>query len=76
MTVNCHPQPLLQVYFEPINHLSDFKYSKMSSAASDFKRRKALAWVHFGSLNVFGEVRNYPSIIQLILHHLRDHAPL
>ena len=46
MTVNCHPHPTLQVYGESINHVTDFRYlgSKMASAASDFKRRKALAW--------------------------------
>ena len=37
MTVNCLPQPSLQVYGEPINHVTDFRYlgSKMASAASD-----------------------------------------
>ena len=46
MTANCHPKPSLQVYGDPINHLTDFKYlgSKMVSAVSYFKRRKALAW--------------------------------
>ena len=52
MTANCHPQPSLQVYDEPINHVTDFKYldSKMASAASDFKRCKALAWSAFWKL--------------------------
>ena len=26
MTANCHPQPSLQVYGEPINHVTDFRY--------------------------------------------------
>ena len=45
MTVNCHPHPTLQVYGEPINHVTDFHFlgSKISSTASDFKRCKALA---------------------------------
>ena len=52
MTVNCHPQPSLQVYGELINHVTDFRYlrSKMASAASDFNRRKALAWSDFWKL--------------------------
>ena len=52
MTANCNPQPSLQVYGEPINHVTDFKYlgSKMASAASDLKRRKALAWSAFWKL--------------------------
>ena len=49
MSVNCHPHPTLQVYGEPINHVTDFRYlgSKMASATSDFKRRKTLAWSVF-----------------------------
>ena len=52
MTFNCHPQPTLQVYGEPISHVTDFKYlgSKMASAASDLKRRRALAWSAFWKL--------------------------
>ena len=26
VTVNCNPQPALQVYGDPINHVSDFRY--------------------------------------------------
>ena len=26
MTVNCNPQPVLQVYGDPINHVSDFRF--------------------------------------------------
>ena len=39
----------LQVYGDPFNHVTDFKYlgSKLASAASDLKRRKALAWRAF-----------------------------
>ena len=46
MTVNCNPQPALQVYGDPINHVSDFKYlaSMVASSSSDLKRRKSLAW--------------------------------
>ena len=52
MTVNCHPHPTLPVYGESINHVTDFRYlgSKMASAASDFKRRKALARSAFWKL--------------------------
>ena len=52
MTKNCNPHPTLHVYGEPINHVTDFKYlgSKMASAASDLKRRKALAWCAFWKL--------------------------
>ena len=52
MTVNCHPQPSLQVHGEPIDHVTDFRYigSKMAFAASDLKRCKALAWSAFWKL--------------------------
>ena len=52
MTIHCHPQPTLQVYGTPINHVTDFKYlgSMMASSASDLKRRKALAWTAFRKL--------------------------
>ena len=43
------PQPPLQVYGNPINHVTNFRYlgSMMGSSASDLKRRKALAWTAF-----------------------------
>ena len=49
MTINCQPQPPLQVYGNPINHVTNFRYlgSMMGSSASDLKRRKALAWTAF-----------------------------
>ena len=52
MTVNCNPQPTLQVYGDPINHVSDFKYlgSMVASGSSDLKRRKSLAWCAFWKL--------------------------
>ena len=52
MTINCHPQPLLQVYGNLIKHVTDFKYlgSMMGSSASDMKRRRALAWTAFWKL--------------------------
>ena len=55
MTANCHPMPPLQVYGEVINHVEDFKYlgSQMASCASDFKRRRALAWSAFWKLERF-----------------------
>ena len=45
MTVNCNYQPSRQVYNDPTNHVTGFTClgSKMASAASDLKRRKALA---------------------------------
>ena len=52
MTIHCHPQPPLQVYGTPINHVTDFKYlgSMMASSARDLKRWKALAWTAFWKL--------------------------
>ena len=52
MNTNCHYQPVLQVYREPINHVTDFEHlgSKIKSAASDFRRRKALALSAFRKL--------------------------
>ena len=44
MTINCNPHPTLQVYGDPIKHVSDFRYlgSMMASGSSDLKRRKSL----------------------------------
>ena len=52
MTVNCNPQPALQVYGDPINHVSDFRYlgSMVASGSSDLKRQKSLAWCAFWKL--------------------------
>ena len=52
MTVNCNPQPALQVYGDSINHVSDFRYlgSMVASSSSDLKRRKSLAWCAFWKL--------------------------
>ena len=52
LTVNCNPQPALQVYGDPINHVSDFRYlgSMVASGSSDLKRRKSLAWCAFWKL--------------------------
>ena len=46
ITANCRPQLSLQVYGEPINHVTDFKYlgSKMASAANDFKAIQYASW--------------------------------
>ena len=51
-SVNCNPQPALQVYGDPINHVSDFRYlgSMEASGSSDLKRRKSLAWCAFWKL--------------------------
>ena len=48
-TINCNPQPPLQVYRQPIKHVFIFKYlgSMMASCTSDQTRRRALAWVSF-----------------------------
>ena len=56
MTVNCNPQPALQVYGDPINHVSDFRYlgSIVASGSSD------LLGVHSGSWNNFRRVYTYP----------------
>ena len=52
MTVNCNPQPALQVYGDSINHVSDVRYlgSMVASGSSDLKRRKSLAWCAFWKL--------------------------
>ena len=46
------PQPALQVYGDPINHVSDFRYlgSMVASGSSDLKRRKSLTWCAFWKL--------------------------
>ena len=52
VTVNCNPQPALQVYGDPINHVSDFRYlgSLVASGSNDLKRRKSLACCAFWKL--------------------------
>ena len=52
VTVGCNPQPALQVYGDPINHVSDFRYigSMVASGSSDLKRQKSLAWCAFWKL--------------------------
>ena len=52
VAVNCNPQPALQVYGDPSNHVSDFRYlgSMVASGSSDLKRRKSLAWCAFWKL--------------------------
>ena len=42
----------IQVYEDPINHVSDFRFlgSLVASASSDLKRRKSLAWCAFWKL--------------------------
>ena len=49
ITINCCPQPPLEVYGSTINHVQDFKYlgSMMASSSGDLKRRKGLAWTAF-----------------------------
>ena len=52
MTINCNPQPPLQVYGESISHVNDFRYlgCMMASSTNDLTRRKALAWSAFWKL--------------------------
>lgn len=52
ITINCCPQPPLEVYGSTINHVQDFKYlgSMMASSGGDLKRRKGLAWTAFWKL--------------------------
>ena len=62
MTINCHPQPPLQVYGNNINHVSDFRHlgSMMASSTSDLKRRKGLAWTAFWKLQRLWRCPNIP----------------
>ena len=71
MTANCHPQPPLQVYGEAIKHVTDFKYlgSQMASSASDFKRRKALAWGAFWKLERLWRSSELPISTKIKLFH-------
>ena len=52
MTINCNPQPPLQVYGQPIKHVLNFKYpgSMMASGVSDQTIRRAFAWIAFWKL--------------------------
>ena len=62
MIVYCNPQPALQVYGDPINHVSDFRYlgSMVASGPSDLKGESHLLGVPSGSWNNFGRVHTYP----------------
>ena len=53
MTVNCNPQPLLEVYGQPIKHVPNFRYlgSMMASSISDLTRRNAHTWTAFWKLD-------------------------
>ena len=52
MTINCNPQPPLDIYEQPISHVSNLRYlgSMMASSISDITKRKALAWTAFWKL--------------------------
>ena len=52
MTINCNTQTPLEVYNQPIKHVTNFKYlgSLMATSTSDLTRRKALAWTAFWKL--------------------------
>ena len=52
VTVNCNPQPALQVYGDLVTHVSNFKYlgSMVASGPSDLKRQKSLTWCAFWKL--------------------------
>ena len=46
LTANCNQHPTLQIYSQPLAHLTDFKYlggSMMALSSADFKRGRALA---------------------------------
>jgi len=62
MVTHCNPQPALQVYGNPINHVTDFRYlgSKMASSISDLKRRMALAWTAFWKLERLWRSQSIP----------------
>ena len=62
MTINCHHQPPLRVYGNPIKHVSDFRYlgSMMASSTNDLKRRKGLAWAAFWKLQRLWKSPNIP----------------
>ena len=69
MTVNCNPQPALQVYGDSINHVSDFRYlgSMVASGSSDLKRRKSLAWCAFWKLEQLWKSPHIPIATKLKL---------
>ena len=62
MTVNCNPQPALQVYGDPINHVSDLDtlvpWWHLVQVTS--KGESHLLGVHSGSWDNFGRVHTYP----------------
>ena len=60
MTINCYPQPPLQLYGNNnnINHVSDFRYlgSMMATSTSDLKGEKDWLGQLFGNYNACGDV--------------------
>ena len=68
VTVNCKPQPAFQVYGDPINHVSDFRYlgSTVASGSSDLKRRKSLAWCVFWKLEQLWKGTNIPMATRVV----------
>ena len=46
-TVDCNPQPPLQVYGQPIKHVSNFKYLASMMVSALVSVTKPLAWVAF-----------------------------
>ena len=69
VTVNCKPQTDLQIYGDPINHVSDFRYlgSMVASGSSDLKRRKSLAWCAFLKLGQLWKSPHIPIAIKVKL---------
>ncbi|XP_078661521.1 uncharacterized protein LOC144905654 [Branchiostoma floridae x Branchiostoma belcheri] len=72
MTINCNPQPPLEVHGQPIKHVTDFKYlgSMMVSSKNDLARRKALAWIAFWKLQKIWRNPTFPIATKIKLFNV------
>ncbi|KAI8486765.1 hypothetical protein Bbelb_355130 [Branchiostoma belcheri] len=72
MTINCNPQPPLEVYGQPIKHVTDFRYlgSMMASSKTDLARQKALAWTTFWKLQKIWRNPTFPTATKIKLFNV------
>ncbi|XP_078617621.1 uncharacterized protein LOC144885572 [Branchiostoma floridae x Branchiostoma japonicum] len=72
MTINCSPQPPLEVYGQPIKNVTNFRYlgSMMASSKNDLTRRRALAWTAFWKLQKIWSSTSLPTSTKIKLFNV------
>ena len=78
VTMNCNPQPALQAYGDPINHVSEFRYlgSMVASGSSDLKRRKSLAWSAFWKIEQLWKSPHNDHVLNTTVYSMTNIVPL